>query len=328
MRHNYQPIDRYLVVNDNDPDLFPIKIDVLDVIQRTYRSFGLEPPGDIPPMRDVYGYGIKPEDQVFERELIPEGIIKLEKQIRNDLRKVKRVTPIRIELETINKFWEALGEQPERYERELQWIEQQWKYRLLGKFVFINGKVTWIPGHYHFYLNWIWLDDTRPEYRHWDMVKHVFVSFCKYDTTTFKNIDPKTRKPIPNENGEYEMIDLGNRVCAGISDSKSRRVGDTSAFQAVGMEEAMRSIEYHMGTQGKDADHAKKVFQQQFVRPWEKLPIFFKCFWDSSLGVKPKEHLLFDGETSDFGLHSRITHASSSNSEDYNGDKLYYFHRD
>ncbi len=94
------------------------------------------------------------------------------------------------------------------------------------------------------------------------------------------------------------------------------------------MEEALRSMEFHFGTQGRDEAHAKKVFQQQFVRPFEKIPIFFKPLWDSTLGVKPKEHMLFDGDSSAFGLHTRITHALSANAENFNGDKLNYYHRD
>lgn len=326
--YQYTPIDPIITLNDGDPDLFPIRIDILDLIRRTYRQYNLPPPSDFPPFEQVSGYGMAPEDQVFEREVIPESLVHLEQRIRLSKKKDKKMTAIKLELTTIGDFWEAIESNPERYAKEIEWLKQMWRYRLLGKFFFVNGKVHYMPGWYWFFLNFYYLDDVRPEYRYWDNLMAIGWKFASLDTTTFANIDPDTRKPIANADGTYDMIDVGHRVCLGVNDPKSRRVGDTSKAQCYGMEEALRSYEYHFGTQGKDEPHAKKVFQQQFVRPFEKMPIFFKPVWDSILGVKPKENMLFDGDTANFGLHTRITHATSANAENYNGDKLHFYHRD
>lgn len=326
--YDYKPIDRHITLNENDSDLFPIRIDLLDLLKRTYRQYNLPEPDDFPPFEQVCGYGIRPEDQVWEKEVIPESLVSLERKIRNDKKKEKRITAIKIELSSIDDFWNTIEENPDKWASEIEWIRKMWEYRLLGKFIFINGKVHYLTGAYHYFLNWYVLDDVRPEYRLWDNLMLIGWKFAQLDTTTFANIDPATRKPVPNDNGEYEMIDTGRRVCLGVVDAKSRRVGDTSKSQCWGMEEATRSMEHHFATQGRDEAHAKKVFQQQFMRPFSKVPLFFKSCWDSSLGVNPKEHILFDGESLGFGLHSRVTHALSANAENYNGDKLNTYHRD
>ena len=328
MNYNYSPIDRFITLNQGDPDLFPIPIDILDLYRRTYRQYKLPEPEDFPPFEEICNYGVDPEDQVFERDVIPETLVRLERQIRNELKKVKRITAIKVELSAIDEFWETIESNPEKWASEIAWIQQMWEYRLFGKFIFIHGKLYYLPGSYWYFLNWYILDDVIPEYRYWDMMMLTGWKFAQLDTTTFKDIDPKSGKPIPNENGDFEMVDIGMRVCLGIVDVKSRRVGDTSKSQCWGMEESTRSIESHFATQGRDEAHAKKVFQQQFMRPYEKIPLFFRACWDSSLGVKPKEHILFDGESLDFGLHSRVTHALSANAENYNGDKLTVYQRD
>ena len=329
--HLYLPPEPVIVLNQNDADLFPIRVNLLDLIQRTFRQYGLKEPTRFPPFRKMANYGLPPEEQIFYREETPEALVSLEKQIRNDLKKdakAKRFSAIKQELDAINIFWERLEEESEKYAEEIAWLERMWSYRLFGRFYLINGVATYFTGDYFFFLNWWWLDDTLPEYRLWDGYLMLGAKFAELDTTTFKNIDPQTRKPIPNEDGTFEMIDTGRRVCLGVNDPKARRVGDTSKFQCRAAEMILRTAEAHFGTQGRDEPHAKKVFQQNFVHPFEKLPIFWKPVWDSSLGVRPKENLLFDGETSGFGLHSRVTHALSASAEHYNGDKLAFYHND
>ena len=326
--YEYKPADRYIILNKGDQDLFPIRVDLLDLLQRLFRSYGLPEPKDFPKFEKVYGYGVEPKEQVFERETIPQRLILLEKHLRNELAKERRFSSIKIELTLINQFWETLDLNQEKYKDEIEWLRLQWYYRLLGKFVFINGKVTWIPPSQHFFLNWWYLDNIIPEYRDADREMEIGALFAELDTTTFAHIDPDTKKPVKNEEGEYEMIDTGARVSLGVNDPKARRVGDTSRFQCKGYEKASRTSDFHFGTQGRDEPHAKKIFQENLMKPFMKLPIFWKPVWDAALGVKPKEHILFDGESADFGLRTRVTHALSANAENYNGDKLHFYHRD
>ena len=326
--YEYKPADRYIILNKGDQDLFPIKVDLLDLLQRLFRFYGLPEPKDFPAFEKVYGYGVEPKEQVFEREVIPQKLILLEKHLRNELAKERRLSSIKIELTLINQFWDTLDANQEKYKDEIEWLRLQWYYRLFGKFIFINGRVTWILPSQHFFLNWWSLDNIIPEYRDADREMEIGALFAELDTTTFAHIDPDTKKPVPNEQGEYEMMDTGARVCLGVNDAKARRVGDTSRFQSKGYEKASRTLDFHFGTQGRDEPHAKKVFQENLMKPFSKLPIFWKPVWDAALGVKPKEHLLFDGESADFGLRTRVTHALSANAENYNGDKLHYYHRD
>ena len=48
MTPHYSPPDQYVWLNTNDPSLFPIRIEQLDVIRRTYRQYGQPEPTDWP----------------------------------------------------------------------------------------------------------------------------------------------------------------------------------------------------------------------------------------------------------------------------------------
>ena len=326
--YEYLPIDRHIVLNDNDADLFPIRIDQLDVLKRTFRSYGLKEPSKFPKFRYVENYGLPAKDQYFKREVIPDGLINLEKSIRKELMKEKRLTDIRREIMVIDMFWERLDDHQTKYKHEIEWLELMWYKRLFGIFVFINGRATYLTGANWWYLNWWTLDGEFPEYRDRDRRFFIGEKFAELDTTTFKNIDPKTRKPISNKMGEYEMIDLGHRICLGTNRPKARRVGDTSKVQSENTEFATRTEEAHAGIQGREESHALKVFRENFMHPYNALPVFWKPLWDTALGLRPKEHMLFEGTEPDISLHTRITHAMSADCEQYNGDKLHRYHRD
>ena len=91
----------------------------------------------------------------------------------------------------------------------------------------------YLPPDMWMYVNHYTLKgEIEPEYRDRDKRWHIFTKYCELDTTTFKNIDPKTQKPIKNEGGEYDMIDLGYRVCYGSNISKHRQAGDSSKVQS------------------------------------------------------------------------------------------------
>lgn len=321
-------MDRYEYINTGDDLLKPIRIDQLDVLQRIYKSYGMEPPKDFPPMEEVAGYGIDPKDQVFEREVIPDTLKQLEIQIRNDLKKVHNISPIKRELTLIDRYWEVLEGDREKYKVEIEWLRQMWRYRLLGKFLFINGKVTYIVGHYWFFLNFWTMNTVLPEYRDRDRRCELSVKFAELDTTTFKNISETTRLPIPNAEGEYEMIDLGRRVCIGTNHPKTRRVGETSRTQAEHCEYITRTVEKHAGIQAKDDDTATKIFQEHFVHSFMRLPIFWKPIWDSAGGMHPKNNMMFDSDDPYFGLHNRVTYATSSDAKKYDSDILQRFHLD
>ena len=325
---DYKYNDQILVLNNDDNDLFPIKVDLLDVIRRTYREYGLAEPKKFPEFKLIDGYGKNPEDQVFERQETPPKLVALEERLRKHLKRERKISNIKKELLLIDMFWEELDEKQSEYKKELAWLRKMVYHRIFGYWFFCNGIATYITGDHFFFLNWWYLDDILPEYRDRDRRVYIGEMFAELDTTTFKNIDPVTRKPIPNENGEYEMIDLGYRVCLGANRPKARRVGDTSKIQAKGANRVTLHGDFHFGSQGRDESHALKIFRENFVNPFIKLPVFFKPQWDSQLGVRPKEHFLFDSEDGGLPYHTRVTHALTASAENYNGDKLHLYHRD
>jgi hypothetical protein len=325
---DYLPVDRYQYVNVDDDLLKPIRIDQLDILQRTYKQYGLPPPEDFPPLEDVAGYGLPPSEQVFEREVIPDGIKKLERQIRLDLRKAKNTSTIKRELTLIERFWDTIEGDPEKYSTEIEWLRQMWRFRLLGKFLFINGKATYIVGHYWFFLNWWTMNTVIPEYRDRDRRCELSVKFAETDTTTFAKINEQSRLPELNDVGEYDMLDLGRKICFGTNHPKHRRCGETSRSQAEHCEYITRTVEKHSAIQAKDDETATKIFQEHFVHAFTKLPVFWKPLWDGSGGIRPKNNMLFDSDDPYFGLHNRVTFATSSDSKKYDGDIINRMHLD
>lgn len=331
--YTYQPIDQYVILNDGDAQLFPIRIDQFDLLRRTYRQYGLPEPTDWPEWDKVDGYGLHPDQQKFKREVIPQRLIELEQGIRNELKpkgKARDLSPVRRELKVIDTFWQRLEENSDKYADEIEWIRTIWYYRLFGKHLFIRGKHTWLPGSYWYFLNfWKLNNNTLPEYRDRDRRWAIGLKYCEHTTETFANIDTATGLPIPEEDGTYLMKDVGKRTIIGPLYSKARRVGDTSRIECDFYEFATRTVQAKVGIQGMSDENAENVFQDHMIFPHLSIPIFFKAIWDSAGGIAPKSSILFDDlDDVSIGLHSKIDHASSSDKAAYDGKFLHRLHLD
>ena len=339
----FDPCDRYQWVNvlnprtiERDPDLEPIRIDQLDVIKRTYRQYGFPEPSDFPDPKLVIGYGLPPRDQKFKREIIHEGVIRLEKEIRIKEEKNKRISAGKKEVNIINAFWEELSNNPVKYHEEIQWLKKMWHYRLFGYFFFnhdlVTGKskITYITGSHWCYLNFWRLDTNIPDYRDRDRRWFLAHKYAQTDTTTFAKWIEKGNKriPVPEADGSYEMKELGRLVCIGSSDPKSRRMGDTSKCCEDSFEYISRVRGQHFAFQGKNHVHSQEKLQENISLPFSTWPFFFKPLWDSAAGTQPKEKILFESDEVGLGIHSRITHATTSKAEHYNHDRLDRYIRD
>ena len=320
----YKPLDRYEWFNTDDQDLIPIRVDQWDVINRTYKMYGYPKRDTIQPKyQNITNFGLEPENQYFIREKIPVKLKQLEKKIRNRTVKAKD-TFIRREVDTINLFWDTLEKDRDLYESEIQWLRDQWHYRLFGKYYLINGKVTYITGAHWFYLNYWYLDTILPEYRDRDRRWFLSLQFSLTDTTTFANINEEGI-PQPGEDGIYEMEDLGRRVCLGITIPKHRRAGDTSKAEVANTEYITRAVEAHFGIQGKDDDNAANVFTHHMVIPFKKLPIFWKPLFEQ---MDPRKEHHLNNENPELGLGSKVDFATSADRSAYDGYKLQRYHRD
>ena len=284
-------------------------------------------------MHFVEGYGKAPEDQVFEKEVIPQSLTDLKNKILAEFKGNKKLagySAVKKELYTINRFWEILDDEREKYEKEIEWLKLMWYYRLMGKFLFINGKVVYITGGMHWYLNWCKFGNHTPDYRDRDRRWYIGKKWGEVCTTTFANVDPETRKPIPNEIGEYEMKELGRRVILGCNFVKARVVGDTSKCADDNVEFMTRTIsDEGIGIQGKDDDNAESVFQQNVIHTFIRLPVFFKPIYDGASGVSPKNKISFENmDSTDDGLHMWADFATSSDAKKYDGRRLLRYHLD
>jgi len=293
----------------------------------------LPEPEDFPEFEYITGYGQPPEMQKFEREVIPVGLQELERSIRKELKprnKARDLSPVRREIKVIERFWEELDGNQDKYAEEIEWLNLMWYYRLMGKFLFINGKATYITGGFWHLLNfWTFPNNTRPDYRDRDRRWSIGIKFCETCTTTFKDIDPDSGLPVMNAYGKYDMIDIARRTIFGPNYMKARRVGDTSKIENEFEEFSSRTISARIGIQGMSDENATTVFQEHLVQPFLKLPLFWKPIFDAAGGIAPKNTLLFDDlDNIDFGLHTIIDYATSADKSKYDGKFLHRFHAD
>ena len=330
MEYTYQPCEEYILINC-DPDLTPnglgIKIDILDLIQRTYRQYGKTEPDHLPDNSKMINYGLPPEQQVFHREEIPPRLISLEKHIRNKQRNIKtrEQTSIKIEISTINQFWETLEEKAEDYKEEIAWIERMWYYRIFGCWIMLNGRGYYMTGQNFFYVNFTEIPKAGfPQYRDRDRRWYIAKQWLSVETRTFKNTDIDGIA-LPEEDGSYEMIDLGKRVFYGGVSAKSRRVGETSKAANSELEVATRTLEKHLANQGADEESSQRIFNDHIMFQFRKLFIIWKPLMES---MTTKSKLSFVNDDQELSLGTHIDFASSKKGSHYDGKGLAEYYGD
>jgi len=333
-QYKYDSIDEIVWLNINDPELFPIPVNQLELLKRTYRQFRMPEPESWPSPELIEGYGLPRDKQKFTREITPQGLIELERTIRHNNKpkgKARDLSPVRRELTIINSFWEILEEQQEKYKEEIEWLGKMWYYRLFGKHLYINGKHTYLTGDNWWYNNYIYLNNGHiADYRDRDRRWYLGIKYCETTTETFANFNSETGLPMPEADGTYLMRDTLKRVCFGVNYPKMRREGFTSRLAARNIEKATRRQGGKVGIQAKDDDTATGViFPEHYIQPFIKLPIFWKPIFDAAGGIAPKNTLLFDSlDDVGFGLHSQIDVATSSAKSKFDGMYLHDYQGD
>ncbi len=312
---------KYLIVNDRDSILYPVKIPLPE-----------EP-------KKIDGQELPTKEQMFQYTIYPHRLKKLER-----------------ECGTIKEIHDALEADPEYYSNEIDFIRQEWDRRKKGYWFMNNGNAIYIDGWHYCYLNYWKLDCGLPKYRDRDRKFFLFARFCYTDTMAFyqfkitsKSFDyyfstEKAAETFQTNNnvkakitrGEY-LIDMKERVCYGFNYPKHRREGATYKACCINYFEVSCMLEVNGGIQAMDEPTAKTVFQEKLIRPWKKVPFFFKPIYDGS--TNPKTEILFDvpaqrvtkkGSQSaiDIGLESKINFATSANRDFYDGTKLKVLHND
>lgn len=310
----YIPADKYMIVNDNDPDLRPIVL-------------SLPSP---PPLRYIDGYGLPPEDQRFQRLVIPRRLVDLEaeamEQTKKDLSVNKNnvITLLKIQ----KKFWVLLQERHKKLKKEIDFIRQTWWHRQHGYWFFNKGKPTYISGWHFFYLNF-WVMETddggnRPEYRERDRDEYIFARYAETTTETFDRLD-EHGYAIKEKDGSYKMKDMGLRICFGKIQPKNRRSGNTNKALSNGIEWVTKTIKSDgMGIQSYSNKNAKSHFDDKLMPAFEALPIFLKPL---SVSGRTSDELEFNVTKNDYGttsLQTKVVYATTASEKFFDGLKMRY----
>ena len=169
-----------------------------------------------------------------------------------------------------------------------------WYYRIYGKWVFINGKPTYLPPNYWFYLNWWSLEEVEDiEYRERDREWFWAMYYFKNDTTVPRVdiIDQENglQKKVNyyNDDGSLQLVDVGYRTVDGVIVTKSRRSGDTTKATCDIFCDTVLKLDAHCGIQGDKEDTGKQVFDSKMMYAYDRLFPIWKpkrdCNIESSL---------------------------------------------
>lgn len=253
-----------------------------------------------PPLETIDGYGLPSELQMFQRSEMPRRLKALQDKKGDDGKP-----------QTIEKIYEILNDEPEKYRSEIYWIKQQWKRRLNGYWFFNNGKPTYIDGwHYFFVSAWyVGSDDPTglPRYRDRD---RKWFHACRY----FYN--------HPNFYG----------VCY----PKHRRDGASYRSQCVGYCIVTEGFDREGTIQSMTEGHASEVFDQKLKTPWSKMWFFWKPI--SKGGTNPARAIEFKADrvmsmgktyinSGVLALNGSIGYYSSGEKA-VDGKKVYFAHQD
>ena len=326
-KYQYFEADKFVVYHKEDSVLHTIRVRL----------------PEMPPVKEIDGYGLNPRKQMFHRTEIPKKLKKLERECVN-----------------IDEVWEKLNYYKINYKEEIEFIKREWDRRLHGYWFFNFGKPTYIDGWHYFYLNYWKIDIGYLDYRDRD---RKVILFGRYAYTTkeafypYRLLDKKSDKVLGYFSDEKEMklfaeekglewvkgekghfiVNIGRRTCYGVNYFKHRRGGGT--YTAGVINYCIISILENAkgGIQSMDGDTAKIAFDKAIVKPWRKVPFFFKPRYSGS--TKALKKLEFDipstrigGKGSivniETGLESQINYAESAGRGAYNGWKLYFLNND
>jgi len=287
----YLPADKFLRVNDRDPNLVPIDI----------------PLPKCPPLHLIDGYGLPAKEQKFKREQMPINLAKIVKYC-----------------DSVDDIWTKLYARQREMKSEIDWIKKQWYYRRHGYWFFNNGKPTYITGTHHFYLQWFKIDVGSPKYRDRSRKHFLCMDFLHNYTYDFKEkiYDVKGNR-LPNKFGD-ELEDTGHRTMFGLVYPKMRRAGASYESLAWMLNRITMTERAHSGIQGPDKTHGYRAFKK-LVFAWRKLPFFFQPKFTGDNDPEVKLNFI-NKTTGDFnatlGLETQLTFATTNNGLHYDQEKL------
>jgi len=304
---------RYFVgVNEDDEDVIPVYISSPE-----------------PPKLSLIDYhDLNPDDQYWRRLELPIGLKKLEERALASMYDIER----RNRQETVQgykvyqKYWEIIEDEQDKYSDEIQWIKKMWWHRIYGYWFFNDGEPTYCTGEYFDYLNFWFIKDSETwvEFRDEDRRVSIFGDYLRTTTESFANINLDTGRAIKNDNGGYDMIDIGSRTFFGEMKPKFRRCGETQ-WGCHGIWLGCSTTPAAYGTIiSMDGDNAGKHYYKKLLPAWNKYPMFLKPIW---MGSKRPTSIKLVEPPNIFhieGLGSSIDYAESGGVSKNDGDTLYF----
>jgi hypothetical protein len=281
-KFKYEKYERNLVLFNGIADLHPYNVTL--------------PPA--PPIEKFVNYGIEPNMQIYKRAKLPDGLLKLDKEVKFGA--IKRAEAI-ASIDANDEF--------------KSFIEEVWLKRLVGEWQLIGGKPTYISQTYFQYLNFWNMDIGLPHFR----------------SDTYHNCGDLQLHYV------WDLLVVPNPYCYGLNHFTQRRTGKTHIGGNILYEPISRSYEWHGGLQSKTTEDAEKAFTKSIVKAWRRVPFFFQPIYSNSTFPK-KEGLQFTPrgkkgkndaiESIDENeLMSSITYASSD-AMAYDGAKLHRYWMD
>jgi hypothetical protein len=350
VKHKYKEPEEFIVVNNDDEDLYPITIRVPSPSE--YYKLPHEEA-----IKKIEGYGLPPEKQKFQYQETPSKLLELEAVIR---RKKQLKPKDSVKLEDID---EELFGNVSYYSKEIQWIKRQIRRHYKGYFFFNNGQPTYMPGCQYTYLNFWPIGNNRnknglPEYRDRDRrwfltIMYAYTSkdaFYKYKVVYLdqgknyvryfnikKSLD-EFREKYPNsyvEEGNF-LIDTGDRTIYGVIYPKHRREGATSRAGFMNWYiTATMGIQRFGGIQSMSDYHSTQVFVDHIAKRLRRMPFFFKLMTEGS--SVPKEAIHFTAPasraagsvgTTSLPPHEGWINHRPSGERAYDMEKLHFIHHD
>jgi len=350
VKYKYNQPEEFIVVNNDDEDLYPIKIKVPSLEE--YYNLPYEEA-----IKKVEGYGLPPEKQKFTYQDMPSKLSEIESVIR---RKKQMKPKDVVKLEDID---EELFNDVSYYSKEIQWIKKQIKRHYKGYFFFNNGTPTYMPGCQYTYLNY-WpigngrntkgLAEYRDRDRRWFLTvmyayttkdafykfKVVYLekkkSYVRYFNMQ-KSVD-EFKEKHPDcyvEKGDY-TIDTGERTTYGVIYPKHRREGATSRAGFMNWYvTATMGIQRFGGIQSMSDYHSTQVFVDHIAKRLRRMPFFFKLMTEGS--SVPKEAIQFTAPanrtaggvgTTSLPPHEGWINHRPSGERAYDMEKLHFIHHD
>ena len=310
----YEPADKFFVVNDEDPHLRPIVISLP------------EPP----PIHMIDGHGLAPENQRFQRLEPPDRLVYLEKKvIREQNEKSRDKVNFTVSGYSLYKdLWEQMEEDVEYYAPAISYIRMMWYYMVNGYWCFIHGKPTYIdPWHFH-YLHFFYLVESGcyPDYRDRDRRWFHFNWYGYTTTETFAHTN--AHGEAIKKNGKYEMVDLGVKVCEGTENTKGRRMGDTLKGLSIG-DWIIKTIKAaQAGIISFGGEGSESAFKKKYVPAWQRQPLWLKPAYRNIQNPTKIEYNTPPNIIGEDRLESIYDFATTASEQFYDSKKLNYLFSD